>query len=271
MKSNHSKTVLQLTKIPTKDKGDEVPHIQVTKPNTIQQCDLLFLPNDKGFQYLLVVVDCGSRLTDAIPLRTKTALSVLNAFKKIYEKNKILKLPYRMDSDSGSEFKGVVKKWLNENGVYIRYGKPDRSQQQALAEKRNQEIGTEILLRQLEKEILTNKVSKQWISYLPDILEDLNKKHKRKNQPKPKYDAPILVKQKTKGYIKGDRVRVIVDKPINYFGKKLTGNFRSADIRWSPTIYQIDKVLMRPNYPIMYLVKGLPNTPYTYNQLQKVD
>ena len=46
MKSNHSHTVLQLTKMPKKDKGDEVPHIQVSKPNTIQQCDLLEVYND---------------------------------------------------------------------------------------------------------------------------------------------------------------------------------------------------------------------------------
>ena len=236
----------------------------------IQQADLLFLPNDKGFKYLLVVVDLGSRLTDATPLRTKSASAILNGFKKIYEKNKVLGFPKRIEVDDGGEFKSVVKNWFVSKDVYVRYGKAGRSQQQALAERRNQEIQREIFIRQLIKEIETNKVSKLWIKYLDEILDDMNERYELKKQPKPKYDVPIITKNNKDLLMKGDKVRIMIDKPVDYFGNKLSGNFRTGDIRWSPKLYAIDKVLLRPNYPPLYLVDGLSHTTYTRGQLKKI-
>jgi hypothetical protein len=270
MNTNFYDIARKLTKTPKKDKGAEQPHIQGGKPNYIQQADILYLPSDKGFKYLLVVVDIASRLTDAIPLKNKTTTAVLNAFKKIYLKNNILEIPKRIDCDNGTEFKGSVKKWLNENGVYVRYGKAGRSRQQALAERRNQEIGEEILFNQLVKEIETNKVSKLWIHMIPNILSRLNKIHERDESIDTKKYDPLFKNKLNDGYIKGDKVRIVLDEPHDYFGKKQIGNFRTSDIRFSTKIYEIDKVLIRPNYPIMYLVKGLEHVPYTYNQLQKV-
>lgn len=270
MNRNSYKLAKELTKTPKKDKGVDEPHIQGGKDNFIHQADILYLPSDRGFKYLLVVVDIASRLTDAIPLKNKTATSTLNAFKKIYSNDRVLSMPKRLDCDSGTEFKGKTKEWLNENSVYIRYGKKGRSQQQALAERRNQEIAEEILIHQLEKEIETNKINKSWISILPDILQRLNRIHKVNSTIDTKAYDPLFKKKINDGFVKGDKVRIVLDEPHDYFGKKLHGNFRTGDIRFSTKIYVIDKVLIRPNYPVMYIVKGLEHVPYTYNQLQRV-
>ena len=154
--------------------------LDVILPETVYPLEFsIHNQEESGKTDLQVVVDIASRLTDAIPLKYKNTTSILNAFKKIYLKNNILKIPKRLDVDNGSEFKGMTKKWLNENGVFVRYGKAGRSRQQALAERRNQEIGEEILFNQLVKEIETNKVSKLWIHMIPDILSRLNKIHER--------------------------------------------------------------------------------------------
>lgn len=257
----------QLTMRPIKEKGDEIPHIQLIGENNVHQADLLFLPNDKGFKYALVVVDLGSRLTDAIPLKEKTAPAVLSGLKKIYKRG-ILELPKLFQCDPGSEFKGVVKKYLLDNDVSIRYGKTGRSRQQALVERRNYSIGKEILFRQLQKEIATKKVNKQWLKDLPEIIEELNEHYEVEKPIEPKSDMPLITKRNSELLWQGDKVRTILDKPENYFGKKLNGNFRASDIRWSREIYPIDRLLLRPNFPPMYLVNGVA---YTRGQIQPVE
>ena len=52
-------------------------------PGAIHQADLLFLPHDKGFKYTLTVVDLGSKLVEAEPIKNKKAETVKNAFQKI--------------------------------------------------------------------------------------------------------------------------------------------------------------------------------------------
>ena len=44
-----------LYKVPKKDKGSNMPRIQVLRPNEIQQADIPFLPNDEGYKYCLVI------------------------------------------------------------------------------------------------------------------------------------------------------------------------------------------------------------------------
>ena len=50
-----------------------------TEPGYIYQADLLFLPNDEGYKYALVVVDIGSGLCDAEPLKSKKTTEVKSA------------------------------------------------------------------------------------------------------------------------------------------------------------------------------------------------
>ena len=46
-----------LYKTPRRERGDDMPKFQTLAPNTIHQSDLVFLPHDHGYKYLLVVVD----------------------------------------------------------------------------------------------------------------------------------------------------------------------------------------------------------------------
>ena len=98
------------------------------------------MPNDNGYKYLLVVVDIGSRLTDVESLKEKSASEVKKAFEKIYERD-IIKIPHVIEVDSGSEFKGEVKKYFEDNDVRIKVAKPGRHRQIGLVERRNQIIG----------------------------------------------------------------------------------------------------------------------------------
>jgi hypothetical protein len=89
-----------LTKVPTKDSNLTMPHTTEEEKYAVEQADLLFLPDDDGFKYLLVVVDVATRLTDAEPLKSKESKVVLKAMQKIF-KRKILKIPKRLEVDAG--------------------------------------------------------------------------------------------------------------------------------------------------------------------------
>ena len=86
---------------PKKDTAIEAPHFQPYTKNALHQTDLLYLPKDNGFEYCLVVVDCGpEHICDAQPLREKNARAVLVGIKKIYYRH-ILEPPFDLTVDTG--------------------------------------------------------------------------------------------------------------------------------------------------------------------------
>jgi len=57
-----------LYKRPQRDKGANAPSYNNTYSKDVDhQADLLFLPNDNGYRYALVVTDLATRLSDAEP------------------------------------------------------------------------------------------------------------------------------------------------------------------------------------------------------------
>ena len=85
--STEKTTLLKaLYEVPKKDKRLNMPHFQQIEAGITQQADLLYLPNDDGYKYALVVIDNGSRNVDAEPLKNRDAKSILAAFKSIYKR-----------------------------------------------------------------------------------------------------------------------------------------------------------------------------------------
>ena len=74
---------------------------------------------DKGFRFLLCVIDVFSKYARVIPLKDKKGISIVNAFQKILNDSKksIAKdkgrKPNKIWVDKGSEFyNNSFKKWL---------------------------------------------------------------------------------------------------------------------------------------------------------------
>lgn len=263
----------QLFKKPKKDKGVNAPRFLPTTSGHVHQADLLFLPDDKGFKYALVVVDVGSRKTDAEPIKNKDGSTIIKAFEKIY-KRPILSLPKVVQVDDGSEFKGLLSLWLKKNNVDIRVAKTGRHRQQALVERRNQIIGRELFKRMTAQELLTGQTSTQWIDELPKVLQKMNAKASTKhvklsNEYQCQGEVCTLLNE-------GDKVRVALEYPIDIVtGKRLNGRFRDSDIRWEIKPRTVKRVILQPNQPPLYLVSdNQGNTDhrqaYTKNQLLPV-
>ena len=218
---------------------------------------------------------------DAIPIKNKTPQDIINALKKVYITHNILELPYIIQFDNGTEFKGDIKKYLNNQGVSVRYTKTNRHRQNSIVESRNKLLGTLILKYQGIKELQTKTKSTEWHKYIDEFVAFMNNK-----VVKPK---PINMSLDITGNLKksstdieilslNEQVRKILDYPINsYNNKKVDSKFRAGDIRWSKEIYFIKHIILNPNMPPMYMLNKLnhddeiDNTvAYTINQLLKV-
>ena len=251
-----------------------MPHIT---PGYWQQADTLYLPNDKGYVYALVICDVGSRLVDAVEMKSRDPEDVIIAFNKIYRR-KILSKPKVLTTDAGTEFRGKVEQYLTSIGIHHNMAKVVSHRSVSLAERKNQTIGKIIHKIILKVELVSRgkNSSSQWVQYLPNIIAMINKKVHEAKVAKVSDKPTYNLKHKVDLLSVGQQVRVALDNPVDIHGKPKFGGFRSSDHRWATTIRTIKFLLMKPNEPVMYLLDGkfgdkkIECTGYTRNQLQKV-
>ena len=79
--------------------------------------DMKFISNfNKGFRFLLCVIDIFSKYAWVIPLKDKKGISIVNAFQKILDKS--AQKPNKIWIDKGSEFyNNSFKKCLKDNDI----------------------------------------------------------------------------------------------------------------------------------------------------------
>jgi hypothetical protein len=107
-------TAVQVHK-PTANFKQKQKFIVSLRPFEMIQLDLLdyqkFSKQNRGYKFILIAVDIFTRVAFAEPIKDKTPLSVLTAFKKFEV------TPNAVYHDSGHEFKGVFLKYLNDNQI----------------------------------------------------------------------------------------------------------------------------------------------------------
>lgn len=260
-----------LFKQPRKDKGINQGHYVVHGDNAVQQADILYLPNDNGYKYALVVVDIGSKLTDAEPIKNKTPEATLQAIKTIYKRG-IIKLPSeKLQVDAGSEFKGVFKKYFESINVYLKFAIPGRHRMQAVVENRNGLIGKYLFEHMVAVESTTGQESSQWVKFLPKVIMSMNNNLPKKTEKK-LTGVPLCQGEACNLLAVGDKVLIQLDNPVEYFnGKKLHGKFRASDTRFSKEPYEIVDVVLAPDTVPLYIIKGFEKTGFTRSQLVPVD
>ena len=267
---NENTTLNNLLKIPKRDNKENTPHTTNPTENADQQADLLFLPNDNGFKYALVVVDIATRKTDAEPMKKKTPEATLNAILKIY-KRKVLKPPKLLEFDSGTEVKGEFAEYFRQHNIRILQKEPGRHRQQSVVETRNGLISKLLQKRMLAQEINTDETSREWVSFLPKVIKAINTHYTQEPQQVLGTEPVRCSGTSCKLLPIGTNVRVQLDNPIDYTSeKRLHGKFRIGDIRWTKQPQPITQLFLRPDQPPMYQVNHNDNVAYTKNQLQVV-
>ena len=73
---------------------------------------------NKGFRFLLSVIDIFSKYAWVVPLKDKKGISIVNAFKQILKESNCK--PNKIWVDKGSEFYNIsFKKWLQDNDIVM--------------------------------------------------------------------------------------------------------------------------------------------------------
>ena len=266
---------------PLKEYEPNKPHHKADE-KTVHQADLVYLPNDKGYLYALVVVDVGTGTTDAEPMKDRKAIDALTAIRTIYARGPLAYPTFEIQVDQGKEFLEQFKTHFHNKGILVRYAEVGRHRQQALAENRNKLIGEAIFMHQTAREQVTGTTHTSWVHILPDIIKVINESaaerliKKRKRLAKIEQDlngetADVTCSGSACNLLaKGTKVRVLLDNPVDYVsGNNLHGGFRACDMRWSPDVKVITGTTLAPGQPPFYRVDNAA-VNYTRKQLQVV-
>ena len=124
---------------------------------------------NKGFRYMLNVIDVFSKFAWSIPLKDKKGITVLNAFKQIVKESG--RIPKHIWVDEGKEFYNKnMDEWLKENNI-IRYS-THGEHKSAVVERFNRTLKTNMWKR------FTAENTRNWIDMLDKLMSEYNnKKH----------------------------------------------------------------------------------------------
>ena len=224
---------------------------------------------NRGYSYILIVIDCFSRMVYCAPLRQKSAHDTFVAFKGIFDD--LDQLPIHCVTDKGKEFfNSKVQSLFGAIGVN-HYAIPSKSASKAsLVERVIRTIKS-----RLQKYFFTTN-NHRWIDVIDHVIDIYNKTPHRSigmspidvtaenremvyKRLYPFRNVTVVCRLKS-----GDKVRKAVEKEI--FDKGYKEN-------WSREIFVIDKV-RQSNGVCYYTIKTLDNKPirgtFYYQQLNLV-
>jgi hypothetical protein len=235
--------------------------------------DLLHLPTtEKGYKYLLVVVDLASKEFDIQPMKDTNSKSTVDAIEKMFKRPYIKMPESSIQVDGGAEFNRFFTQWCKSNNILLKRTIPYRHKQNSMIESLNRQLGRLFNGYMNYMEQQTGETYREWDEILVDVRKELNKYRKRE-MPKNVSDYPYPFHDQTyiSRYKVGDWVHYKLDYPQTALGKKQpTPEFRTGDYRYSHEPVQIVKVITMNQSPYYrYMLEGIPNASYSEYDLLK--
>lgn len=225
-------------------------NVELKGINDLYQADLVemipFSRVNKGYKYILTMINCFSKYAIAVPLKTKQADEVVKALKPILENNKMK----HFQTDQGTEwFNSKVSSLLKSYNInhYFTYSDKKAS----IVERFNRTLKGKMW------RLFSELGSFQWLNILPNLIKKYNNSKHRTIGVKP-IDVTkdneeqilkkiILSRKKPLSKVKfnvGDKVRVSLRfKPL----------VKGYWPRWSNEIYTVWKV--QQTNPVTYILK----------------
>ena len=250
--------------------------VNVYGKNDLWQADLVemipYSKKNKGYKYILCVIDCFTKFAWAIPLKSKTAKEVSSSMSKILHK----RTPKLLQLDNGKEFYNSTFDALMSKYNIHRYSTYS-TMKACIVERFNRTL-KEKLFREF-----TARGSHEWISILPSLIDEYNNsKHRTIGMTPVQADTnPTsveimqrkIIKRKNKFNI-GDNVRISTYKGVftkGYLPSWSTEIFKIVKINETlPTTYQLQdytgkliagcfysEEILKTNYPNDYLVEKI--------------
>ena len=121
--------------------------------------------NNRGYRYVLVIIDNLSKFGWTIPLKNKNGQTIKDSFENILINSK--RSPNLIETDRGKEFyNNIFQDYLNKNNIKL-YSR-NSSYGAVFAERFNRTI------RDLLKRPVFEKCESNWIDVLPTITKQYN-------------------------------------------------------------------------------------------------
>ena len=214
--------------------------VMVSKIDEIWAADLVDMQkisrDNKGYKYLLTVIDVFSKYGWIQPLKNKTGLEVEGAFKNIFAEGRV---PEKLWVDKGKEFYNQhVKKLLDK--LNIEMYSTENEEKSSVVERWNRTMKNKMY------KYFTANMTRTYIDVLPEMVEKYNNtKHRSigmtpveaslsKNLDTVYYNLYKNMPQKTEPKFKvGDKVRITKKKGV--FSKGYETN-------WTKELFIITKV-----------------------------
>ncbi|KAE9526215.1 hypothetical protein AGLY_013846 [Aphis glycines] len=227
---------------------------------------------NKGYKYILCVIDCFTKFAWAIALKSKTAKEVSCAMSKILHK----RTPKLLQLDNGKEFYNSTFDALMKKHDIHKYSTYS-TMKACIVERFNRTL-KEKMFREF-----TARGSHEWISILPSLINEYNNsKHRTIGMTPVQADAnPTsveimqrkIINRKNKFNV-GDNVRISTYKSVfakGYLPSWSTEIFKIVKINETlPTTYQLQdytgkpiagcfysEEILKTNYPNDYLVEKI--------------
>ena len=193
--------------------------------------------NNRGYRYVLIIIDNFSKFGWTIPLKNKNAQTIKDSFENILKISK--RKPNLIESDRGKEFyNNNFQIFLNKNNIKL-YSR-NSSFGAVFAERFNRTI------RDLLKKIVFENGDGNWIDVLPTITKQYNNKVHSSTKLSPK-DASL---KKNEGLV----YKNLLDKRKKVKPKYEIGDLvRTADLKktfskgdttnWSYKLYKITEII----------------------------
>ena len=221
------------------------------------------------------MVDVASRFKEAEPLATKEAREVAAALERIYSRS-LLSWPKLLQVDPGREFMGAVNQLLSKHNVEVRRGRVNIHRDQAIVERFNRTLAERLFGHQYGVEMRhPDKRSTEWVKRLPDVVSALNeevtrltgqipaeaiKKKTVSAKPSTPYLRPVGVNEKK--LPSGLSVRYLYQP-----GELKGGRRRATDPIWSLKVYEVEKLMIKPNTPVIYYLSDGPKRWFVREEL----
>ena len=215
------------------------------------QADLVemreFSNENKGYNYLLTVIDCFSKYAWAVPIKNKTAEEIINSFDIIFKERR----PSKLQTDKGKEFiNNKFQKFLKSKS--INWFSTNSNVKASIVERFNRTLKTKMW------KYFTQVGDKKWFNIVDDLVYNYNYTYhtsikmtpveasKKVNEAKV-YKNLYAKEEKTMLVSKfkvGDKVRI----------SKYKGTFDKGYLpNWTTELFTVSKVLN--TNPVTYKIK----------------
>ena len=221
---------------------------------------------NKGYKYMLNVIDLFSKHAYSLPLKTKSSDEVMEAFDRLFKYSG--RQPRKLWTDQGSEFtNNKFKQFLKEHNIELYHVYNEGKA--CVVERFNRTLGEMI------QKHLTAKKTDKYIDILQKLLDEYNHKTHSTIKMSP-FDASKLENESKVQQIFTKR-ETIKEKPIFKIGNRvrlpiIKNTFEKGHTpNWTEEIFLISNVIK--SNPISYKVKDLHGEPilgsFQKEELQK--